>query len=108
MKKHYKNQYNTFNNLIHNAMKARTIFAAIAVAIMAGVSIFAACSKDENGSRYTKSETDPITEEGCFYLGNQLENAYSVTNMQKAYDTLRANGMNDYVNVHCTHYYVKF
>jgi hypothetical protein len=28
--------------------------------------------------------------------------------MQKAYDTLRAHGMTDIVDVHCTHYYVKF
>ena len=89
-------------------MKKRTFVATIAVALVAGVSIFVACTKEDNRNGYTKLDTDPISEEGCFYLGNQLENAYSVTNMQKAYDTLLANGMNDYVNVHCTHYYVKF
>ncbi len=41
-------------------MKARTIFDAIAVAIMAGVSIFAACSKDENkGSIFSTNKNLP-------------------------------------------------
>lgn len=98
----------SLNDKTNTTMKKRTIIATIAVALIAGVSVFVACSKEDNRNGYTKLDTDPISEEGCFYLGNQLENAYSVTNMQKAYDTLLANGMNDYVNVHCTHYYVKF
>lgn len=41
-------------------MKARTIFAAVAVAIMAGVSIFAACSKEENkGSIFSTNKNLP-------------------------------------------------
>ena len=36
------------NTLKHNTMKKRIILATIAVAIIAGVSIFAACTKEEN------------------------------------------------------------
>ncbi len=89
-------------------MKKRTFIATIAVALIAGVSIFVACTKEDNRNGYAKSDTDPMSEDECFSIGNQLENAYSVTNMQKAYDTLRAHGMTDIVDVHCTHLYVKF
>ncbi len=89
-------------------MKKRTFIATIAVALIAGASIFVACTKEDSRNGYAKSDTDPISEEDCFTIGDQLENAYSVTNMQKAYDTLRAHGMTDIVDVHCTHLYVKF
>lgn len=90
-------------------MKKTRIYITIAIALIAGAALFVACTREDSANKpFSKSETNPDDENECFWLGDQLENAYSVTNMQKAYDTLRANGMTDIVDVHCTHLYVKF
>ena len=44
----FRKQKKNHNTLKHNTMKKSIILATIAVAIIAGVSIFAACTKEEN------------------------------------------------------------
>ncbi len=50
------------NTLKHNTMKKRIILATIAVAIIAGVSIFAACTKEENKESQTTAAQNKISE----------------------------------------------
>ncbi len=50
----------------------------------------------------------PINTEGQTKLGKKLENPYTVENMRKAQENLRAAGQNSEFNVRPTHLYIKF
>ncbi len=85
--KHNKNKDNTFNNLIHNTMKKRTIIATIAVALIAGVSIFAACTKEDSKEnkiiateKINESELQDVTV-GYMYMGTT--NIYPTLNVDE-------------------------
>ena len=72
------------NTLKHNTMKKRIILATIAVAIIAGVSIFAACTKEENkeskhsqpfaqNKDYVEYFTDGTIVLATYHLGSTLD-----------------------------------
>lgn len=72
--KHNKNQNNTFNILIRNTMKTRTIIATIAVAIIAGVSIFAACTKEEKKEKVINGSTSKLSYVSALETAGQEHN----------------------------------
>ena len=77
--------------------------------------LFVGCKKEnilENDrSVDTQYNTEVNVDGNAMQLGEQLENPYSVENMQKAYDGLVANGklkQKSNVVIKATHYYVRF
>ncbi|WP_139279577.1 hypothetical protein [Tangfeifania diversioriginum] len=89
-------------------MKKIIVFTMVAAAL----TIFNACQKDEElyeENPYLAEEQVSQYNEGQMILGEKLKNPYSVENMQKAYNNLRAdNKLKSAVNIETTHFYVRF
>lgn len=73
--------------------------------------ILISCEKEEDLSVPKEKSPNQIKEEDKIEIGKQLENPYSVENMQKAYNNLNlSNGRTsgDKIKITTTHLYIKF
>lgn len=79
------------NTLKHNTMKKRIILATLAVALIAGVSIFAACTKEENKNNeyhrhFNGTKAATYTENPYDFMGQWHNEA--LTGLYNQYNTL--------------------
>ena len=105
------------NNLVEtfNLILMNKIFRIICSSFVF-ISIFSSCGKEsstikDNQKNYSSSEKSVwIYAEGDIILGHQLNNPYSLANMQLAYNNLTSNNIvSKYTpNIRPTHYYIKF
>lgn len=87
-------------------MRTTKLFLKAFTVIAASVILFASCNKDEEN---IQDPTLPAAKtEGKVQLGKKLNNAYSVTNMQSAYQALRERGeITEDITISETHTYIK-
>lgn len=87
-------------------MRTTKLFLKAFTVIAASVILFASCNKDEEN---IQDPTLPAAKtEGKVQLGKKLDNAYSVTNMQNAYQKLRERGeITEDITISETHTYIK-
>ncbi len=82
----------------------------IPLIVLAFVLILSSCQKENPVDNVLpEEELETSFNEGLMKLGKQLENPYSVDNMQKAYNNLKgSNQLNSAMTIEATHYYVRF
>ena len=92
----FRKQKKNHNILKHNTMKKRIILATIAVAIIAGVSIFAACTKEENKRNvvHSNSKSADATDNPYDFMGQWHNEA--LTGLYNQYNTLFVSDENAY------------
>lgn len=91
---------NQNNHLIQIVMKA---FRKILVLFAFVIFVLVSCQKEQTNTSQTP--TDAIQSNSV--LGKKLENPYSVSNMQKAWDNLYGE-QNSKETISASHYYIKF
>lgn len=86
-------------------MKNKTYFYCIPLILLV---VFSSCEKDFE-QPFVSQTKQPNFTEGQIHLGKQLENPYSVENMQKAWDNIATPTMRSAMSeVPTTHLYLKF
>lgn len=86
----------------------------IPLIFLAFILILNSCQKDELTNEFqegleqnTIEQENLLFEEGIMVLGEQLENPYSIENMQKAMENMESQ-LKSAIKVKTTHYYVRF
>ena len=67
------------------------------------------CKKETNYGKYLAPSTSTFSEKEMIVLAKQLNNPYSVENMQEAYNNLKGNGQTESGgNLSPTHLYIRY
>ncbi len=72
---------------------------------------FYSCKKDEinlENSSINEEKNDEQTDEGMIVLGRELQNPYSIENMNKAYKNLMYRNLVSEISIRTTNYYIRF